>query len=110
MDGFHSPEREVAFEKKPEHIVAAALDFQGEIYTGRTHADALNALEEVYPDWADMDVKSPRDGFMTSAGRFVERDEAGEIADKAGQLDALGSHSKQRRSSEYLDSHDINLN
>lgn len=88
-----------------ERIIASAIKFGDEIFTGKTHVYAIEALEEAHPDWPDSDVR-PEDGFMTSAGRFVQRDEAGAIARKAEQLDHLDSK-KGRDAADFLDSHHI---
>ncbi|MBI2109197.1 MAG: hypothetical protein HYT93_03420 [Parcubacteria group bacterium] len=93
------------FTPKIEKITASAIRLGGQIFTGNTHMDAVIAMEEERPDWSDYDTK-PEDGFMTSTGRFVQRDEAGEIAEKAEQLDHLGLKRK-RDASEYLDAHDV---
>ena len=90
---------------KVEKITASAIRLGEDIFTGNTHTDAIMVMEEEYPDWSDSDMK-PEDGFLTSAGRFVERHEAGEIARKAEQLNHLDID-KKRDASDFLDAHHI---
>lgn len=63
----------------PEKIVSCALRFQGQLFKGATHAHALDQLEVHSPNW-NKSGDYVEDGFMTSAGRFVKRKEAEEIA------------------------------
>ncbi|MEX0918192.1 MAG: hypothetical protein WDZ93_03475 [Candidatus Paceibacterota bacterium] len=88
-----------------EKIAASAVRFRDEVYTGKTHMDAIIEMEENNPDWHDSN-DSVEDGFVTSTGRYVERDEAWEIAKKSGQLD---HHEPRKRNmeDEALDAHDI---
>lgn len=72
-------------EEKPENIAAAASRFPtGNVYTGKTHYDALEAAGQttenfmVHPDQIEH-------GFTTNTGRFVNRSEAYDIAQKAQQ-------------------------
>lgn len=70
-------------EAAQESIKAAALRYKGEIFTGPTHADAVCVLEETYPDYRAREVE---DGFVTSTGRYVDRDEALAIAQGKDQV------------------------
>lgn len=72
----------------PESIASAAILFKGETFTGVNHGIAVQALEKAHPDWHTMGEK-PIQGFLTSTRRFVDREEAGEIAMKAEQLSHL---------------------
>ncbi len=67
---------------KEETISAAAIEYEGEIFRGRNHAEAIMEMEMKIPDYEPNKV---RDGFVTSTGRYVERDEALEIAKRQGQ-------------------------
>lgn len=87
-----------------EQIKSAAIRFNGETYLGRTHMDAVSALEKVHPNWPREG--KPHDGFMTTAERFVDRDEAGKIADTSGQLGHMEEEDRER-AVESLDSEDI---
>lgn len=69
-----------------EHIVAAALqDASGNVYKGTTHADALEKAIAAGHDF-DPEGSDTSDGFVTSNGRFVDRDEAAKVAAAAKQL------------------------
>lgn len=68
-----------------EKITAAACGFAGRIYSmpaPASHKDILCAMMQVgaYP------VMAEDEGFLTSAGRFVNRREAARIAKLAGQI------------------------
>jgi hypothetical protein len=78
------PEKEVSIEK----IVSGAIRYKGEVFTGQFHADAVRKIWELYPETQE-DMSDLEEGFMTSTGRFVDRKEAGEIAEKATQLTHL---------------------
>ena len=90
-----------------ERIAQAALFFKGKLYTAAHHDDALYQLGRDYPDWQDKYADEIREGFTTNTGRFVDRNEAKNIADKADQL--LQSMSENRRNDAELDSYDINI-
>lgn len=66
-----------------EKIVQAAIWQDGIMYVGRRHYNIILDMVENYG------LASPIrgcQGFVTNTGRFVERDEAAEIAFKAGQV------------------------
>lgn len=72
-----------------EWIVTAAISFDGDVKQGRSHPAILMespwVKEGKYGDFVyDGEMEQ---GFVTNKGRFVERDEAFDIAEKAGQLD-----------------------
>lgn len=71
----------------PEKIVAAAIRFQGELFLGRTHGQAILMMEKKYPQWQQMTDQPLEEGFSTTTGRFVDREEADEIATAAAQVD-----------------------
>jgi hypothetical protein len=76
-----------SFEQVPETIEAAALLIGGQIFTGKNHAEAqMSADDELGRNWLDEFSNDLRDGFITSKGRFVERDEAAQIAKNAQQI------------------------
>ena len=77
--------------KRLESIVAAgALEYQGERFLGRVHAEAYEKLTAKYPD---ADINKVREGFVTSTGRFItDRREATKIADRAGQINKEDKH------------------
>ena len=72
-------------EEGQEKIAAAALSYHGEEFTGAIHADAFEALINAHDDYVEGDVI---EGYMTSAGRFVTREEAAKIGKVSGQVDA----------------------
>ena len=91
----------MSFESQdPECIKVAALLFKGEVYTGNNHIIALDSLKKVHPDWNYQEIK---DGFITNRGRFIDRKEASQIAQQAGQLEHLDKD-KRREAVESLDS------
>jgi hypothetical protein len=75
-----------------ERIKLAALKYRGKVYTGKTHFQALQAIEDANPDIADEGIgtwswiEDIEEGFTTSKGNFVDRDQALEIAKAAGQV------------------------
>ncbi len=76
------PQRDPGNEEK-ELIAQSAVLFEGVAYTGKRHSDAIRAA-------AEATGKKPitgEQGFVTSAGRFVSRKEAAEIAFAAGQIE-----------------------
>ena len=95
--------------QKIETIRAAAISINGRVFTGRNHFEALikaftimegvdlmgldkiNEFLSLYGDqytkWLDNPaIADRREGFWTSRRRFVDRETAFEIADKAEQL------------------------
>jgi len=91
-------------EQGPERIQSAAIIFDGTIYRGLNHATAIRALERVHPDWQKKEY--PVEGFLTNTNRFVDREEAGKIADQAEQLAHLPGEERDDAASE-LDSYQI---
>lgn len=89
----------------PEKVTKAAIRVHGEIFTGKTHGEAMIQMEEKYPDWLESKA-SVEDGFITSTGRFINREEAGKIALDTGQIEHLEAEEKAESGSN-LDSEDI---
>lgn len=67
----------------PEKIASAALKYGGKLYEGLNHGFALENILKENPSAGMKDIQ---DGFTTSKGRFVSREEAYDIADKAKQM------------------------
>jgi len=68
-----------------ERIKEAAILLDGEVYTGRRHHNIIH-------DLAGRGFKTPiggKQGFVTDAGRFVDRIEGAVIAIKSGQIQKL---------------------
>ena len=70
---------------QPERITSAAIKFNGEIVRGLSHGLAVLELEKIHPNWKTISHDPVEEGFLTSSGRFVDRKEAAEIADRAEQ-------------------------
>ncbi len=79
--------RDERADRAPEKIEKAAILFQGRVYSvfppGRHH-DVVKAIIEQNPSVTR--VMPNVQGFVTSNGRFVQRDEACVIATKADQI------------------------
>lgn len=84
-----------------ERLVSVAIQRDGKTHDGlRSHYELRVALGDVNPVSSNLnDVE----GFMTSKGRFVDRDEARDIGVAAGQL-----HESWRKAGRKLLSSDIN--
>jgi len=65
------------------------IDNETEIYTGKLHVDAVGKFEAAHPELepalASGDL-TLEEGFITTKGRFVNANEALEIAHKSKQL------------------------
>ena len=70
-----------------ERLKSAAIMRAGEVHDGgRSHYDVRRSLEDESPHISNHeDVE----GFLTSAGRFVTRAEAQDVALAAGQIRSL---------------------
>jgi hypothetical protein len=71
-----------------ETVVAAAIRFKKKIYTGVTHAEAFEKLEEEHPNLSDDEIirSMDSDGFITSRGRYIDRNDAMMVAAMAEQI------------------------
>jgi hypothetical protein len=76
--GMESPQ----IETEPEEVKESALRFRGEVFTGFLHVHALDKLKLKYPDWKQLQNSGEviEDGFITTKGRFINRDEADKLA------------------------------
>lgn len=70
--------------KSPETVKSAALQYKGKTYEGQNHGYALSDIMDAHGDVSMKDIK---DGFTTSKGRFVSREEAFGIAKGRNQID-----------------------
>lgn len=79
-------QREPKPEPKPgvERLQCAAIQRDGMVHQGpRSHYELRQSLDDPFPQTSNInDVE----GFLTTAGRFVTRDEAQDVAVAAGQL------------------------
>ncbi len=66
-----------------EHVVDAAVRMPtGEVFSGSFHGDAMKKAL----DAGHLELDTAKDGFITSTGRFVDRNEAFNLATQAGQV------------------------
>jgi hypothetical protein len=96
-------------EGEPEKIVAAATKFRGKVYTGNVHVQSAEAaasahgmdvsqfIDTVNREAGKTEATRDLDGFVTSTGRFVTREEAQEIANQQGQLHGLATRENKPR-------------
>lgn len=84
-----------------ERVKSAAVELDGQIYTGATHADAMEAassatgksIDELWSLRSEASGQGLKpDGFITDTGRFISRAEATEIANRADQIDKSRPH------------------
>ncbi len=78
MKEFSKIEHNVAQEK----VESAAVCYNGKIYKASTHAMALLALGKEHRKFSLEEIQQ---GFITSKGRFVDREQAEVIAKNASQ-------------------------
>ena len=74
--------------EEPESIRSAAIRHEGNIYEGRLHSDAYQtAADATGKDFGDVIGKTkPEDaGFMSTAGRYMSRDEAADLIGHKGK-------------------------
>jgi|GEM_PF-3555520 hypothetical protein len=90
-----------AAESGIEKIDCAVVELNGELFTASNHILALVKLKEKYPDWQQKGVPT-KDGFLTTSGRFVDREEAFKIAEQADQLDSDAGDDTRSLESERL--------
>ncbi len=67
-------------------IVAAAINEQGKVWTGRRHHQIILAI--VVARGPSKGAVYGEQGFLVDDGRFVSREEAAKIAFEAGQIPA----------------------
>ncbi len=85
----------------PEWIESAAIRYKGETFIGRAHYNAWLLMTAKYPEMVNSQ-EGREDGFMTNTGRFVNREEALKIAEKADELSVERGHEGSRLYSEDL--------
>ena len=67
------------FAKRYSMIKQAAILYNGILYKGRRHREIVDANKQV-------NLRQGQEGFVTSSGLFVDREQAGKIAYSAGQI------------------------
>jgi hypothetical protein len=83
---------EAATAPADEQIAAAAIKMNGRVFTGPGHYDAiLQAERELGIPLGNMNPDPIADGFVTTAGRYVSRREAQEIARRTRQGESSGA-------------------
>lgn len=91
-----------------ERITAAATKWLGRIYTGPTHGHTYETISQSDPDFS-LSFLSPRDeGFLTSTGRFVTREEAMTIAQTRGQWSGMVRGGAGREEQLFAEATDMN--
>lgn len=99
--------RKVAAAQK-ERIASAAILYDGKAYTGINHGEAWDKAERRLKKEINVtDKEFQGDGFLTSDGRYVDREEALRIATEVDQLNkeeksVLGEAAKRERRRGYL--------
>jgi hypothetical protein len=93
-------------ESEVEVVKQAAISFDGQIFTGWMHGEAFSKARSEMPELVARVGDNFIDGYVTSTGRFVTREEAGRLADEAGQLEHLDDDEKPG-AARRLDSHDL---
>ena len=74
------------FRKNPiEGIKCAAIRYKNELFLGKTHGAAWLLMTEKYPETVN-NQEGREDGFVTTEERFVNREEALEIAEAVGEV------------------------
>lgn len=74
-----------------EKIICAAVRFNGKVWMGHRHMYALDAMHNELSYTMNrkemIEQKTDQDqGFVTSTGRYVSREEAWNIAKREGQI------------------------
>ena len=80
---FQKREFNPGMETRYETISTAALKYREKIFTGVNHLLALTEAQKEHPG---LEFSEVQNGFLTSQGRFVDRDEADLIAKLSGQI------------------------
>lgn len=79
-----------------ELIICAAVRISGHIFRGNRHHDCISSARRYFGDEAD--VSEPRDeGFITSTGRYVDREKARKIHEASGAKPFHGEYHDETR-------------
>jgi hypothetical protein len=76
---------------------AAVMTHKGNVYTGRGHWEACMKANMAGEPWSQEDL-----GFVTTKGRFVDRDEAEMIGARMGQLQKYREDPDMVHSKEFI--------
>lgn len=85
------PTIEMGAPPSTERIAVPAIQYKGAMYSGAIHPDAVQAAARKFGLPEDIVTQDPsfREGFVTTEGRFVGRDEASQIASRQNQFESL---------------------
>jgi hypothetical protein len=78
-----------------ENIIAAAVRYNGDVYSALPPARHSDCIMIVYEIFGEDRTGHEEQGFITSENRFVDRVKAKEIAEKQGQLLPRASESRE---------------
>lgn len=89
FEGWRQPQKP---REEPEKIASAAIEWEGEIFTGVTHGLAYKALKSAHPELDEERLRGLHlDDFITTKGRIVRRHEALAIAERNDQIKNLSA-------------------
>ncbi len=98
-----------------ESVKHAAIQLNGNVYTGSSHyacwmaaAESMGVAQDKADEWMDRHHHEAIHGFVTDEGEFLDRKAAHAHSAQAGQIDPQDSRFASRRGQrEWLDSKDI---
>lgn len=84
-----------------EKIFRAAVRYKGKVYEAVNHGEAVNKLFDAFEKYpsakeADKIYKEIEQGFTTTTGRYVDREEAYRLAETAEQIKRQHSQAAYR--------------
>ena len=88
-----------------EKVETAAVRVMGTVFTGQMHFLAFEKAKTAMPE-VDFASTVIEQGYLTNTGRFIDRAEAGRLADAAGQLEYL-SKDEHDSAVSRLDTHNL---
>lgn len=109
--GYDPSKAETSSKPEAKGIKSAAIKYDGKVYTGAIHPDAVMKIAEergidvstdaLFSEFYTREYDKMQEGFLTDTGDFVGRQEAADIAQRAGQ------YKQERRGNASLDSLEI---
>ncbi len=75
------PESENKKVETEEYVKSSALRYRDRVFTGATHLDASIEIKKAFEGEA-MNWDTVEEGFVTSTGRFINRQEGDNMMDK----------------------------
>ena len=73
-----------------EIVICAAIKIKGQIFRGNRHNDCFLSARQRFGD--ELKVLRDEQGFITSTGRYVDREEGYQLQINAGIQSAQGSY------------------